>query len=152
MAGVLADAERRLAVPSYKQRAELWSDKLAGEIVDKGAQCMVCTGAAGDREQPDHTSMDMHNLEECWNTTGYLRVSQRPGDRAWTRRLAPCNLVCRSILSKRNVILEKSVTHGSHRGYVTQCYDATFLEAVSRCELRQPGASWANCACLSFYG
>ncbi|KAG2444413.1 hypothetical protein HXX76_001166 [Chlamydomonas incerta] len=35
MAGVLADAERRLAVPSYKKRTELWSDKLTGELVDK---------------------------------------------------------------------------------------------------------------------
>ncbi|GFR52602.1 hypothetical protein Agub_g15200, partial [Astrephomene gubernaculifera] len=35
MAGVLADAERRLALPSYKVRAQIWADKLAGEIVDK---------------------------------------------------------------------------------------------------------------------
>ncbi|GLC46160.1 hypothetical protein PLESTB_001196200 [Pleodorina starrii] len=35
MAGVLADAERRLALPSYKKRQEIWADKLAGEIIDK---------------------------------------------------------------------------------------------------------------------
>ncbi|GIL73837.1 hypothetical protein Vretimale_5312 [Volvox reticuliferus] len=35
MAGVLADAERRLALPSYKRRHELWADTLAGEIIDK---------------------------------------------------------------------------------------------------------------------
>ncbi|GIL49256.1 hypothetical protein Vafri_5386 [Volvox africanus] len=34
MTGVLADAERRLALPSYKSRHELWADKLAGEIID----------------------------------------------------------------------------------------------------------------------
>ncbi|KXZ48792.1 hypothetical protein GPECTOR_25g376 [Gonium pectorale] len=35
MAGVLADAERRLAQPSYKLRAQIWEDKIAGEIVDQ---------------------------------------------------------------------------------------------------------------------